>query len=111
MGIHEAISGGHTCGYCGAVVTECKDDDKNHACDICESEMGIHEAISGGHTCGYCGAVVTICKDENRDGVCDICFSAMSGCIDPLNIHLRNHCKEISQMMTQIMFGISGLWK
>jgi hypothetical protein len=76
MGTHEAASGKHTCDYCGQIVTECADTDKNHKCDVCSADMGTHEAATDKHTCDYCGKTVSECTDstEDDDSKCDICY-------------------------------------
>ena len=77
---HAVLENGHTCGICGAEVSDCIDSDpRDHKCDICAADMGSHEAAEGEHICAYCGEKLSDCADEDGDGLCDVCGGAYAG--------------------------------
>ncbi|MBP3478960.1 MAG: phosphodiester glycosidase family protein [Oscillospiraceae bacterium] len=69
--------GNHSCDYCGEIMTECEDADKDHTCDECDTEVGDHadSENDGNHVCDYCGQTMTECVDSNtdKDHACDEC--------------------------------------
>ena len=42
MGTHAAAEGTHVCEYCGGVVTQCADNNKDHNCDVCGAKLSEH---------------------------------------------------------------------
>ena len=71
------------CDECGEnIIHDCKDDNKNHECDICGTAIGNHsDSITDkDHLCDYgCGAVMENCVPNADDGdcttdiICSIC--------------------------------------
>ena len=79
---HKAAAGKHTCATCGAVMTQCADNNKDHKCDTCGVAMGTHKAATGKHTCDYCGKTVSTCADGDNNGKCDVCGKEIGDCVD-----------------------------
>lgn len=82
----------HRCDLCEKTLSQCEDKDRDHTCNICGTTVGKHEAAYGKHTCDYCGNVVTFCTDGNRDHLCDGCFKLLSSCTDDNKDHLCDVC-------------------
>ena len=93
FGTHEDIKAplDHKCDYCGGVASECKDDDRNHQCDICLVRVGVCEDELGAdgnpgkdHLCDWgCGHQYGAHSDPDGDHFCDYgCGQPASDCVD-----------------------------
>ena len=75
QGTHAEQENSHACAYCGEVAGECRDDDKNHNCDVCAEKLSNCEAgapvveNSTAASCGEAGSYdeviyCSVCGDE-----------------------------------------------
>ena len=91
---HKPVAGEHGCEYCEETLSECTDENKDHACDVCGEAVGTHAAAEGSHTCDYCGGKVSECTDENKDHACDICGEAVGTHEAAEGSHNCGYCGE-----------------
>ena len=54
------------------------DNDKNHKCDFCGTNVGVHADNDKDHNCDYCSVKMTTCKDDDKNHICDICSTTLS---------------------------------
>ena len=90
-GCYDTIVDGK-CDECGADINHtCKDEDKNHACEICSKMMGKHEDANKDHACDYgCNNAIGNCVDVDKDHDCDYgCNMVFDRCTDEDKDH---HC-------------------
>ena len=73
------------------------DDNKDHKCDDCESQIGNHLDSNKDHICDYgCGDVIGTCEDANKDHACDYgCGEFFGVCQDENKDHACDYgCEE-----------------
>ncbi len=60
----------------------CKDDDKNHICDVCQKALGACADSDNDHKCDTCEKPITSCSDTDNDHTCNTCKKPLSSCAD-----------------------------
>ena len=78
---HVAAAGSHNCAYCGQPADGgCKDENKDHKCDVCGEIMTQCADGNNDHYCDVCGTnKLSECVDSDEDGRCDICGADVVG--------------------------------
>ena len=90
---HADANNDHVCDlYCGEVISECVDADKNHVCDICGETISECADANNDHNCDYCGNKLSDCADANKDHKCDVCGAKLSDCADANKDHKCDTC-------------------
>ena len=90
---HADANNDHVCDlYCGEVISECVDADKNHVCDICGETISECADADNNHNCDYCGNKISDCADANKDHKCDVCGAKLSDCADANKDHKCDTC-------------------
>jgi len=59
---------------------DCKDENYDHKCDVCEKVLNACKEENFDHKCDVCEKVLNACKDEDNDEFCDICNEYI-GCL------------------------------
>ena len=92
----------HACDVCSFVMSECADDNKDHTCDVCGIEITKCADDNKDHACDVCGTQMTICADDNNDHLCDVCSDVLSECVDKNSDHNCDVCgKELTKCVDE----------
>ncbi len=83
----------HACDICGTAMGTCGDADKDHVCDYgCDKPYGDHVQAEGKHTCDYCSQTMSECEDTDKDHDCDTCGANMGIHAGTSNSHTCTYC-------------------
>lgn len=88
--------GDHWCDSCVTQISQCVDEDGDHWCDLCWENMdGLCFDEDNDHSCDVCWSQLKwLCIDENGDHVCDICCRVMDElCFDENEDHRCDVCE------------------
>lgn len=68
----------HACDVCEKVVSECADEDNNHKCDTCGEKLSDCADDDNNHKCDTCGEKLSDCADTDNNHNCDTCGATVS---------------------------------
>ena len=69
-------------------MSECQDIDRDHACDVCSSEITKCTDTDNDHLCDVCEARLSDCVDHVPDYICDMC----GGLLPWLTVTIEKDC-------------------
>ena len=70
----------HKCDVCGTELSECADGNNDHKCDVCGTKLSDCADEDKDHKCDICGTELSQCADNNNDHKCDVCGTKLSEC-------------------------------
>ena len=91
---HRDTDHDHLCDVCKYVMSTCYDDNKDHFCDWCGAKQGDCYDDNHNHLCDWCGDKLSDCVDENTDHICEYCGGRVSECDDVNSNHFCDYCGE-----------------